>query len=367
MIGASHNKLLNVSYPKGADLYARGYNIHSQVRGDGTVSETATSQKIAENVRFVTSNGIGHTLIQFTTGIVRGFGWNYYGEARGDGSHTPDSEKPSSEIIGRNMAGIGSGYECSYFITNENRLQGFGYDSLVGKLLGDGTVHSSPNAQNVNLGTNVAQVACGIDHTLFLKNDTSVYAMGGNSNGQSRNDGTTSSAQLTANRVLISGGAKVACGIQASYILRTDGSVLAWGRNTDGEVRGNGTSSTREPVQYILETGVADISANADSSHVLLLMNDGSVKSFGGNAHSKVLGTGSTASPQLTSTVVATGVQAISAGASHTLLLMDNGDVRGYGSGLHLETAGSVSTVLDTNAIGIHAGSRTTFILKRPE
>jgi alpha-tubulin suppressor-like RCC1 family protein len=101
----------------------------------------------------------------------------------------------------------------------------------------------------------VRGVAAGLEHSLALQNDGSVWAWGGNSMGQ-LGDGTTADRHTPAQ---VSGGLtaakEVAAGEQYSLALKADGSVWAWGGNQEGEL-GNGCLSNeckdeRRPVQVV--------------------------------------------------------------------------------------------------------------------
>ena len=88
------------------------------------------------------------------------------------------------------------------------------------------------------ISSGVVQVSAGYYHSLILKADGSLWAFGGNNNGQ-LGDGTT--AQRNAPIQIISTGvAQVAAGSVHSMILKVDGSLWAFGGNSRGQL-GNGT------------------------------------------------------------------------------------------------------------------------------
>jgi alpha-tubulin suppressor-like RCC1 family protein len=96
--------------------------------------------------------------------------------------------------------------------------------------------------------TSVA-VAAGGFHSLALKSDGSVWAWGGNGNLQlGRNSTEAGSATpapvLTEGGAALTGVAAISAGLEHSVALKTDGSLLAWGRNNFGQL-GDGTATSR--------------------------------------------------------------------------------------------------------------------------
>ena len=91
-------------------------------------------------------------------------------------------------------------------------------------------------------GSGVIAIAAGGNHNLALKADGSVAAWGDNTEGQ-LGIGNLSTGSLTPEGVsgLGSGAGiiAIAAGFEHSLALKSDGSVLAWGFNQNGEL-GNG-------------------------------------------------------------------------------------------------------------------------------
>ncbi len=109
--------------------------------------------------------------------------------------------------------------------------------------MGDGT-YTDTNRPIQIVASNVTAIAAGLEHSLFVKGDGSLWAMGWNDNGQ-LGDGT----YISTNRpeqIVASGATAVAAGWFHSLFLKSDGSLWAVGYNLDGEL-GDGTFSTNSP------------------------------------------------------------------------------------------------------------------------
>ncbi len=109
--------------------------------------------------------------------------------------------------------------------------------------------------------SSVTALAGGWGHSLALKSDRTVWTWGFNSNGQLGNGTFTDSN--TPVQVLGPGGVgsltgvtAIAGGSEQSLALKSDGTVWAWGGNGEGEL-GNGTlTESNTPVQVLGPGGV---------------------------------------------------------------------------------------------------------------
>ena len=140
-----------------------------------------------------------------------------------------------------------------------------GYNN-VGQL-GNGDTTGSNVLSPECVASNVVAVATGSYHSLFVKTDGTLWAMGNNQYGQLGN-GTTSNTNLpvwvTSNVVA------VAAGWVHSLFVRNDGTLWAMGLNSYGQL-GNGTwSSTNLPVN-VPNLSTANVFAADDANHSLAM------------------------------------------------------------------------------------------------
>ena len=177
--------------------------------------------------------------------------------------------------------------------------------------------------------TSVTQIASGQYHTLVLKSDGTVWAWGYNYSGQLGN-GTTIDSSTPVQVIGLSNIIYISAGNSHSMALKSDGTVWTWGLNSSGQI-GNGTTTNRTtPIQV---TGLNNVKAiSAGGSHSIALKSDGTVWAWGLNGSGQ-LGDGTTTSS--TTPVQVQGlndIAAVSAGGSYSLILKNDGTVGAWGS-----------------------------------
>jgi alpha-tubulin suppressor-like RCC1 family protein len=228
------------------------------------------------------------------------------------------AQTPSMTITG--------GGDHSLVLCNGSPIS-FGQNS-VGQL-GDGTTNNSSTPIQINTLSGISAVAAGGgSKSLFLKNDSSVWACGDNSYGQ-LGDGTLIDKQTPVQLNTLSAITAIAGQDFHSLFLKDDGTVWATGQNVAGAL-GIGTNiNSSTPTLIGTLNNVVAIAAG--QSHSLFLKNDGTVWACGGNLYGE-LGDGTTNQSLIPIQVInLSGIVAIAAGKEHSLFLRNDGTVWGCG------------------------------------
>lgn len=196
---------------------------------------------------------------------------------------------------------------------------------------------------------NVLAVSTRNNHSLALRADGSVWAWGDNQFGQ-LGDGTTD-IRTTPVRVCAPGQTApcgsfltdvtaVVAGISHSLALRADGTVVAWGDNTQGRL-GDGTTTPRSTPVAVCAVGavapcgtgnrLTNVLSLAASNHSLAVTADGGARAWGPNNVGQ-LGDGSmTFRTAPIDVPLEQSVTAVAAGNGHSLALQLDGTVSSWG------------------------------------
>ncbi len=164
------------------------------------------------------------------------------------------------------------------------------------------------------------KVAIGNSHGLLLKTDGSVWAWGSNACGQL---GTDDDFAATPVRVPgLSAVRDIAAGDCFSAAVGSDGSLWTWGGNQYGEL-GNGTKeASAKPTPVAGLSGVAAVAAAGE--HILVLKSDGTVWAWGENPNEREW-----LLPKQVENLQ--GVVAVAASARHSVALKSDGTVWVWG------------------------------------
>jgi alpha-tubulin suppressor-like RCC1 family protein len=226
------------------------------------------------------------------------------------------------------VTAVAAGDGFTLFLKSDGSLWAMG-NNESGQL-GDGTYGTAyPYATNRPeriVSGNVTAIAAGGSHSLFLKTDGSLWAMGFNQYGQ-LGDGTCNNTNKPE-QIVAGGVTAIAAGDGFSMFIKSDGSL--WGMGDDGIGQlgdGNYYSQTNQPEQ-IVAGGVKAVAAGFD--HTLFLKTDGSLWAMGWNQYGQ-LGDGTWNRNNLPEQIVAGGVTAIAAGGAHSLFIMNDGSLWGMG------------------------------------
>ena len=177
-------------------------------------------------------------------------------------------------------------------------------------------------------------MSAGTLHSVARKSDGTVWSWGSNSDGE-LGTGTATQNSTAKQALNLTSVSQVAAGSGFSVAVRTDGSVWSWGGNKLGElgILPGATGTNPYRAQPARVAGLPNMTAvAAGTSHVLALAADGTVWAWGDQTDG-ILGNGrSEAGPALPARVTnLTNVVAIAAGTNQSMALRQDGSVWVWG------------------------------------
>jgi alpha-tubulin suppressor-like RCC1 family protein len=258
---------------------------------------------------------------------------------------------------------VGAGRNHSLAIKSDGTLWAWGTNS-AGQLGDNSTSQRNTPVQVVGpdgVGTLTGIIAAtgGETHTLALKGDGTVWAWGGNVQGQLGLGAADTQIHDTPAQVPgLNGIVAIASGYRFSLALRGDGAVFAWGFNDGGQL-GNGALGTgtcgcvAAPAQV---GGVAGaVAIGAGDAHSLAVLADGTVRAWGDNGSGQI-GVGTP--EKVTTATQVPGLQnarAVDGGGAHSVVLRVAPQFA-----LTVSTNGSGTGTVTPGTGGYDAGSQVT-------
>ena len=323
-------------------VFVMGDNTYGQLGLGPTVTNVDVPTALTNGVGAIAAGG-GHSL------MVRGHGlwamgyneWGQLGDGTVSNQYFPELvvTLASSFSASYSFNTLAAGGDHSLFGFVNNRSPGGGL-SVMGDndsgQLGDGTYnnHLTPE-QIVSWGLGqpaVTACAAGLDHSLFVKSDGSLWAMGSDSSGQ-LGDGQLSIFTNMPEMIKSSGVVAVAASAASSFFIVTPGVLWDMGDNEYGELAAPYALSPGYNTPIVAGTlqdtnDIIDIAAGGDST--LFVLSDGTLWAAGDNLAGQ-LGVGDNLSYTNVPQLVASNVVAIAVGFQHGLFIKSDGSLWGMG------------------------------------
>eukprot|EP00798_Chlamydomonas_sp_ICE-L_P011157 gene11157-biopygen12610 len=300
------------AYVRNGELYMYGRNDYGQL-GLGHTSNIDVPTKVPgiTNAALVAC-GERFTLCVRTDGTAISTGLNNNGQL-GIGSNVTTSN--FSIVAGvSNAIAVAAGYTHAMYMTSNGIVVSAGSDANGQLGRGASSANVVINANIVPMlmpnGSNVSAraISAGGYHSAVLLNNGSAYLCGKNDQGQCGASPTlVPQANLLGIISTLSNVVDVACGHEHTLFTRYDGQVLGFGRNDRGQLgQGNKTSPVTSVVQVLAGGGAGSsnglsVEIAAGFNHSAYIKNDNTIFVFGANDKGQ-LGLGQTTTKSLTPT-----------------------------------------------------------------
>jgi alpha-tubulin suppressor-like RCC1 family protein len=315
--------------------------------------------------------GQSHTLVLRSDGTVWGFGTNNAGElgtavSIGSRTTTPLQIPGLSNIIS-----IAAGWDHTLALGADGNVWALGYNYFgqLGNTINNNSANANSTPTKISSLTSVTAIAAGANYSLALTSDGGVWAFGSNSNGEL---GKTANfaANPSPTRVLgISKAIAISAEGHHSLVLLATRTVVAFGPNIYGQLGTATNSGTGTPTAPTAVTGLTNVTAiAAGAEHSLAVRADGSVVAFGHNtfgqlgfaadgiphpAATQVIASGIGQPPSFAPLVPARLLDTRPGGATIDGI-DDGGDVRDADSTTALQVAGRGGVQLDATSVALN-------------
>jgi alpha-tubulin suppressor-like RCC1 family protein len=268
------------------ELYAWGSNNRGQI-GDGTVLNKSSPVQVGNLTNwFEIAVGRNHTAAIKTDGTLWAWGQNNARQV-GDGTSVYRSSPVQVGAL-TSWTKISAGNQHTAAIKTDGTLWTWG-NSADGQI-GDGTRTLRSSPVQVGALTNWLQVSAGAYHSMSIKTDGTLWAWGRNMTNGQLGDGTVVSRSSPVQVGVLTNWSRVQAGGLSSISTKTDGTLWAWGRNSEGQI-GDGTTVHRSsPVQIGALTTWSQ--AVSGMSHSAAIKTDGTLWAWGAGSSGQLGGGG---------------------------------------------------------------------------
>ncbi len=225
-------------------VWAWGSNEWGQLGTNISVNASNSSvpiQVVGLNGVVAIAAGGAHCLAVKSDGTVWAWGTNAQGEL-GKGDFDFQKHPTPQQVPGlTNITGVAAGGGNNSFVIDGRDGSVWGWGSNFKGQVGDGTTtHRYAPTRVVGL-TQIRSISVGASHIMALANDSSVWSWGSNIWGELGLGTSDNDAHSTPTKITGLQASSVAAGSFHTVVLKTDGTVWAWGKNSAGQL-GNGSA-----------------------------------------------------------------------------------------------------------------------------
>jgi alpha-tubulin suppressor-like RCC1 family protein len=254
-----------------------------------------------------------------------------------------------------NIVAIAAGSFHSLALKSDGTLLSWGSDGS-GQLGDNALTQNQASPVVVSAASNIVAIAAGSDYSLALKSDGTILAWGANFNGQ-LGDGTTNEQHTPVAVSSASNIVAIAAGSYHSLALKSDGTMLSWGLDSDGQLGDGAFNEQNAPAAVSGANNIVAIAAGF--YHSLALKSDGTMLSWGNDDYGQLGDDAAFSRKSLPVAVNAAGLVAVGAGYNHSLALKSDGTLLSWGANNKgqlgnnaiLSSPTPVSVLLGTNLI----------------
>jgi alpha-tubulin suppressor-like RCC1 family protein len=295
-----------------------------------------------------------HNLLVQTNGTLWAWGGDDHGQL-GDGeiaaqaAPEPITGAPCGLSNLSNVIAVAGGLDYSVAVDASGVMWSWGDGSEAlssgpGGGLGNGGITNLLTPSPISGISNIVSVAAGFGHTLALRGDGSVLAWGDNTSGELGIGATPTSTNRPALVAGLSQVVAIAAGDSHSLAIDTSGRVWAWGYGGNGQLGDGGTTNLTRPTLLATISNVIAIAAG--TGHTIALTTNNTIWTWGDNGGE--LGRTVTNEdedcacdplPGLVTALTNMNTVSIAAGSGFTLAATGNGQMYAWGDNSEEELA----------------------------
>jgi hypothetical protein len=277
-------------------LWAWGSNANRKISKDATARYRAPVRIPLPSpvARFACGNN--HVLAVCRDGSLWAWGANDYGQlGQGHTSSVSGAAEITMPSVMGSVVSVGASEASSYAVDAAGKVWAWGYNGQG--QLGDDTYTSRNTPVAIDTSTGILPIKSIVTsnlHAMAVAQNGTIWTWGYNGYGQlgSGNSSSVNKPFKVSMGLLFAN--SLGAGGYHSLAVSPSGFTWAWGRNSNGQLGINSTTSSNVPVQTATVASWSNIiQVSGGSDHSLALKSDGSIWSWGSNGSGR-LGLGDT-------------------------------------------------------------------------
>lgn len=317
-----------------------GHNFYGQL-GDGTKLNRGYAVQ-TQNLSSIVSIAAGRhfSMALRSDGTVWTWGDNEWGQLGNGSASTTQSSVPVQVVNLSGVVAISAGSSHALALRSDGSVWAWGANSS-GELGGGSTDFAKhPEPRPVSGVANISAIAAGSNYSIVIdRGDGSLWAWGSNVNGR-LGDGTTTARSSPVRVVGVSQVKSISPGELHCAVVTNDSSVWTWGFNRWGQL-GLGTSDLNPHLIPVKVPSLQAIAVAVGYGHTMAVKPDGTVWAWGYNSQGQ-LGNGNAdfgqvqpPHPEITQVSGLSNALAVAAGDEFSLALINDSSgttVKAWGS-----------------------------------
>ena len=206
-------------------------------------------------------------------------------------------------------------------------------------------------------GTNWKQVSCGLNHTAAIKTDGTLWIWGINTSGKIGHNATNNPFTPVTTFAGGTNWKQVSCGREHTAAIKTDGTLWTWGRNTQGQLGVNDTTSNRTTPVTTFAGGTNWKQVACGGYFIAAIKTDGTLWTWGQNLSSQLgINTFGDRPTPVTTFTGGTNWKQVSAGSANTAAIKTDGTLWIWGSGTSGQLGNNTTNSSSNTAVTTFAG-----------
>lgn len=306
-------------------LWLWGTNLNGELASPTYIEMPVPTQFGTENNWVNVSLGTGHTMAEKADGTIWTWGRGDYGQT-GNGSISNQTNPLLISTTKSSWLTTTLGLNHTLGIKTDGSLWAWGRNSYG--QLGIANLIDKNQPVKVDSGNNWVNVAAGGNHSLAIKASGTLWAWGQNSYGE-LGVGNNATSNIPIQIGTDDKWASIACGDYHNIAIKADGTLWAWGYNSSGQLGDSSVIAKNVPIQVGTDSNWVSVSVGL--LHTIGLKANGTIFIWGNNSFSQ-LGNGSS-NNSLVPTQITTNSNwiSINAGDYYNCALKADGTLWGWG------------------------------------